>query len=221
MIKKILLSVIGSICLTFVFAQQANDSDPQARKTLENLKKEYDTYSSLEINFDLILDLPDQAPEQQKGKVIQAGEKYKLELDAQAVYCDGKTVWVHLKDNNEVQINDVEETEDDSFLTPTDMLKIYESEDFYYAITDSSSKGKKTFQTIEFKPLEDNSEYSKMRIIVNTTDRKIKIMEIFSKDGSKYKLEVKNFLTNKQFPGQLFVFDANKFPGIHVEDLRF
>jgi outer membrane lipoprotein-sorting protein len=221
MIKKVLLSIFCSICLTFVFAQQASDSDPQARTTLENLKKEYDSYSSLEINFDLTLDLPDQAPEQQKGKVIQSGEKYKLELDAQAVYCDGETVWVHLKDNNEVQINDVEETEDDSFLTPTDMLRIYESEDFYYAITDSSTKEGNNYQTIEFKPLEDNSEYSKMRIVVNTTGRKINSMEIFSKDGSKYKLEVNNFLTNKEFPAKSFVFDASNFPGIHVEDLRF
>lgn len=223
--KSIYIYLTASILFTVhsfgLYGQQSSDSDPAARKILENLKKEYDTYKSMEIGFDLTLDLPDQATEKQKGFVIQNGEKYKLDLDQQSVYCDGNTVWVHLKDNNEVQINDVEETEDESFLTPQDMLRIYESEDFYYAVTNNFAKGGKEFNSIEFKPLQPNSEYTKMRILVNTTDNKISTMEIFSRDGSKYTLEVNSMNINKEFPASLFIFQPSKFPGIHIEDLRF
>lgn len=219
--KIIIILVFGLIYSLENFAQLASDSDPAARKILENLKKEYDTYKSMEINFDLTLNLPDQAPEKQKGQVIQNGEKYKLDLAQQSVYCDGKSVWVHLKDNNEVQINDVEETEDESFLTPQDMLRIYESEDFYYAVTNSFTKDRKIYNSIEFKPLQENSEYTKLRILVNTTDNRISNMEIFSRDGSKYILEVHSLSINKDFPPAIFTFEPSKYPGIHIEDLRF
>jgi outer membrane lipoprotein-sorting protein len=214
------LLLISSI-ISSLYGQQASDSDPAAKKILQNLKQAYDSYKSMEINFDLTLNLPDQAPEKQKGYVIQNGDKYKLELEQQAVYCNGKTVWVHLKDNNEVQINDVEETTDDSFLTPQDMLSIYESEDFYYAITNNFSKKGKEYNSIEFKPLQENSEYTKMRILVNTTENQISNMEIFSRDGSKYTLEVNSFNINKDFPNTFFNFQSANYPGIHIEDLRF
>ena len=37
----------------------AADNDPAAKKILDKLKKEYDTYKSMEVNFDLILESKD------------------------------------------------------------------------------------------------------------------------------------------------------------------
>ena len=201
-------------------AQDGSNQDPQARKILQKLSKEYKAYNTMEVSFMLVLDLPEQASETQKGKVIQKGDKYVLELKDQAIYCNGKYVWLHLKDNNEVQINDLDEDAEDSFLTPKDMMTIYESDDYNYAVIGTEKKGKLTLTQIEFKPTDPDAEYSKLRLSVDTKNNKMASMEVFSKDGSKYTLTVDNVLSNKDYADALFTFDAAKFPGIHVEDLR-
>jgi len=213
----LLLLCISSLSLT---AQNGGLKDPEARKILENLSKEYNSYSSMEVIFDLVLDLPEQKPETQKGKVIQMGEMYILDLQDQGIYCDGNYVWLHLRDNNEVQINDIDEDAEDSFLTPRDMMTIYESEDYEYAIVGKENKGNITLTNIEFKPTDPDSEYSKLRISVDRKKNRMSQMEVFSKDGSRYTLNIREILSNKTYLNSIFTFDASKYPGIHVEDLR-
>ena len=218
MYRKISLLIFSIIAINCAYAQ--NGMDPEARKILEKLSNEYNSYSSMEVTFDLVLDLPDQSPETQKGKVIQKGDKYILDLQDQAIYCDGNYVWLHLKDNEEVQINDLDEDAEDSFLTPKDMMTIYESDDYSYAVNGTEKSGSKTLTLIEFKPNDPDSEYSKLRLSVDKKANKMSQMMVFSKDGSKYTLIVKDILSNKSYADALFVFDPKKFPGIHVEDLR-
>jgi hypothetical protein len=45
-------------------------------------------------------------------------------------------------------------------------------------------------------------------------------MKVFAKDGSRYTLKVNEIKPNKNYGPETFVFDASKYPGIHVEDLR-
>lgn len=216
--KKILLFIFLLGPLSMAISQVKNDTE--AKQILEKLSKEYNSYASMEVTFDLILDLPDQSPETQNGSVIQKGDKYVLDLKDQAIYCDGNYVWLHLKDNDEVQINDIDEDADDAFLTPKDMMTIYESDDYAYGVTGSEKKDGKNLTLIEFKPNDPDSEYSKLRLSVDKKANRMSSMKVFSKDGSKYTLVVKNIMKNKDFADADFTFDPKKFPGIHVEDLR-
>ncbi len=211
--------VISLVFSTTIFSQKASDSDPEAKKILDKLRKEYDSNASMEVHFDMILNLPNQAEEKQQGKVIQEGIKYFVDLDDQAIYCNGEMVWLHLKDNHEVQINDME-SDDENFLTPKEWMTAYEKEDFYYAIVNKNKFNGNQFVEIEFKPLSPRSEYNKMRVRVNTTKNNLDKMDVFSKDGSKYSIIVKSITYNKPYNNSTFTFDSSKFPGIHVEDLR-
>lgn len=198
----------------------AEESDPAAKKILDKLKKEYDTYKSMEIDFNLVLELPGQEAETQKGIVIQQGEKYKLELDDRAIYSNGEYVWVHVKKNNEVQINDADMGDEENMLSPKDMLNLYESGEFVYAITaEPLIDGKKVTQ-IEFKPLDRDSEFSKMVLYVSKKSGKMAQMKVFSKDGGRYTLKINDIVSNRQYGQEVFKFDESKFPGIHIEDLR-
>lgn len=209
--------------LSFAQSQmtKASDSDPKAKKILDALKKQYNSYKSLEVNFELEIELPGKGKETQKGKLVKSGKKFMAELPDQDVYCDGKTVWLHLKSNKEVQINNYEEGKSDEIMmSPTDMMKMYESGKYAYAITGSAVENGTNVTLIEFKPLDKKSTYSKMRLAVDTKNNKATSMRVFSKDGSKYTLLVKNILPNKAYTADVFVFNAKKHPGVHVEDLR-
>ncbi|HMQ06318.1 MAG TPA: outer membrane lipoprotein carrier protein LolA [Saprospiraceae bacterium] len=223
-IQKIRLALLFPFTILFILplvshAQKASDSDPEARKILDKLKKEYDTHSSMEVTFEMVIKLNGQAEEKQKGKVIQNGNKYFVDLTDQAIYCNGEIIWLHLKDNHEVQINDMD-SDDENFLTPREWITAYEKDDFFYAITNKSKVKNESFTEIEFKPLSNRTEYKKMRIRVNTTKNQMDTMDFFSRDGSQYSLQILGVQFNKKYEPALFTFDPSKFPGIHIEDLR-
>jgi len=199
---------------------KASDSDPKAKKILDALKKEYDGYKSMEVNFELVLELKAQAAETQKGKLIQQGKKYFVSVSDQEVYCDGKSVWLYQKSNKEVQINSFEEGPGSEVMSPAEMLRLYESGQYAYAITGNATENGTKVTQIEFKPLDKNSEYTKIRLSVAENTHKATSIKVFSKDGSRYTLNVKSIVPNKTYAPEVFVFNVKQHPGVHIEDLR-
>jgi len=168
----------------------------------------------------LILELPGQEAETQKGNVIQQGEMYKLDIDDRAIYSNNEFVWVHVKKNNEVQINDADMDEEANMLSPKDMLNLYESGEFVYMISGEPLLDGKKVTQIDFKPLDRDSEFSKMVLYVDKKTQEMAQMKVFSKDGGRYTLKINDIVPNKKYGIDVFTFDASKYPGIHEEDLR-
>lgn len=164
--------------------------------------------------------MPGQAQEVQKGTTAQAGNQFRLDMDDQVIVSDGKTTWVYVKKNNEVQINDAAPGDQSEFLTPKELLRRYQKGDFLYAITEKSTVGGKLLTHIEFKPVSRNSEYSKIRVSVDEKALTIESIKAFAKDGSRYTFKITRLSPNKAFPAEHFSFDTKKYPGVRVEDLR-
>jgi outer membrane lipoprotein-sorting protein len=210
-----------TICFLLTIAAFGySQSDPAAKAILDDMKSEYDSYKSVEIEFTLEIELPEQAMETQKGKIIQRKEKYAVSLDDQAIYCDGETVWVHLKDNKEVQINDYEEDTGGDIMSPKDILSVYESGEYEYVLVNEQREDGAKIQQIEFKPLDRDSEYSKMRLTLVKGSKQLKRVKIFAKDGSRFTMKVDKLKSNSDYLDSTFKFNADDYPGIYVEDLR-
>lgn len=229
--KNLLLTSLAFFSLNVLFAQtgkapaptaSAEKSDPEAKKILDKIRKKYESFKSLEATFALTIELPGQKQEVQKGTVAQEGDsKFRLDMDQQVIISDGKTTWVYLKSNNEVQINDADPKDlENGFLTPKDLLKRYQKGDYLYAVTDKTTENGKLITHIEFKPKGKNSEYSKIRISIDEKAGTIQSVKAFGKDGSRYTFAINKLTPNKQFASDHFTFDAKKYPGVKVEDLR-
>ena len=205
-----------------VYTQTKNPSeksDPRAKVILDKLKKNFEKNRSSEMNFDLIIELPGQKTEKQTGKLVQYGNKFYASADDQEIYCDGKTVWVYLKDANEVQINKYDPKAANELMSPQQIIQMYEKGEYIYAITGEEVIGKKKLTNIEFKPKSKNSEYSKIRLGVDKGDNPDYI-KVFSKNSSTFTLIFKEVLYNKAYKNDYFAFNAKKYPGVHIEDLR-
>jgi outer membrane lipoprotein carrier protein len=226
MMKSLILFASFSLLATLVAAQPANqytktgDSDPAAKAVLEKVKKKYDAFKTVEASFKLLIELPEQPKEEQDGKLIQQGNQFRLDLAGQRLICDGKSVWLYLIANKEVQITDFDESEDSGFLTPKDLLRIYEREDFIYVLLNEYAEGGKILLDIEFKPTDPNSEYSKMRVSIDKANSDIRRIKAFAKDGSRYTLSVSAFKNNLTYPTSTFVWNKTDCPDCYVEDLR-
>lgn len=227
---KNLLSILFLLAFTGIVAAQdvpkqllhTDKSDPEAKAILDKTKKLYESYKSMEADFTLTIEIPEEDPEVQKGKIIQSDEKYHLTLPGFKVASDGKTVWTYMEQNKQVQISDFEDMEEsEEFLSPKDFLKMYERGDFYYVLMNEAYEGKTAIQQIEFKPKDRDSEYSKMRVTINKKNSQMMRIKVFSKDSSRFTLAIDNLKPNKTYAAATFKMDTKALPaGTEVEDLR-
>jgi len=211
--------------ITAAFAQKntmskAGDSDPEATAILKKVQQKYEAFNSVGMDFSLIIKVPEMSEEVQQGKMLQKGENYRLEMKDQLVLYNGQTMWLYLKALNEVQIMDAEEGEE-GMLSPKDLLKIYEQKDFVYALTNRVKKNGKWVQQIEFKPLKEEVDYSKLRVSVEHQSNEVVQIEAFGKDGTRYTLVINELTPNVSIADASFKFNKADYPDVYVEDLRY
>jgi len=224
--KKLFIYVIALLMNIAAFAQNggqytlgAEESDPKAKAILEKVKEKYESYKSLQTDF--TLDIIGEIEETQEGRVMLKGESYRVEMENQDIISNGNTVWFHLKNNNEVQINNPDPEGKEGFLSPADMLKVYD-QNLIYGLKDEVEEDGKQVYHIEFKPREndDESDFFKLRLSVSKDGNEMTKVIAFSRDGTKYSLTFNNIEPNIGFDDKKFTFDPSKYPDIYIEDLR-
>ena len=224
--KRLLFPLLTLLSVALATAQSpapapAEKSDPAAKKILDKIRKKYEGYKTLEAAFTLTMEVPGQPKDVQKGTVGQEGDKFRLDMDQQVIVSDGQATWVYQKKNNEVQINNAEPAgSDNGFMTPKDLLNRYQKGDYLYAVVDKVTEAGKVLTQIEFKPKTKKSEYSKLRVSIDEKAGTIQSVKAFAKDGSRYNFAISRMSPNKDFTADYFTFDAKRFPGVKVEDLR-
>jgi outer membrane lipoprotein-sorting protein len=224
--KYIMAIMMSTFFLATGFAQKkdftkAQDVDPEAQRVLDKVSEKYEAYKSIEATFSLEIEIPEEPVDTQTGKLKQQGEKYNVDLSSYSMICDGENFWVHNKQNKEVQLNDPPEEGDDEMMAPQDFYSFYKKGKYLYALTNAIVEKGVPLLQIEFKPLEGDSEYSKIRMTIEKKTSAVKRIKVFSKDGSRFTLEIQNFKANKKFTIADFTFDKEKFPDAHIEELRF
>jgi len=222
LLSFLLVMVLAVVQASAQKAPSVEKSDPQAKKVLDKVRKKYEGYKTVDASFSLTIELPGQPKQVQKGTISQDGDKFRLEMDDQIITSDGKSTWVYLKKNKEIQISntDPKDMSENGFMTPKELLKRYEKGDYIYAITEKVTENKVLLTQIEFKPKTKNSEYSKLRLSVDEKTNTIKSIKAFAKDSGRYTFTLNTFNTAKKFANDHFSLDAKKYPGVKVVDLR-
>jgi outer membrane lipoprotein carrier protein len=201
-------------------AQNAGMKDPKAKSILQKLKKDFESAKTMEIDFNLSMEYPGEESDIQKGKLKQAGDKYHVETERFAVISDNKSVWFINKENKEGQINHAGKEDGFSLFSPIELLKIYERDDHNYALVQEYTDKNKVYQQVEFVPTDRGTDYSKARLTIEKTTGRVDEVRFFYKDGSRLVLKVLSLQKNKDFSSGQFTFQASKYPGVYMEDLR-
>ncbi len=199
------------------------DSDPAAKKIVDALRKQYDGYSSLKADFRLEISIPGQAVETQKGQLSRSGERFHFSLGKQEGISDGKAIYVILHDNKEVQINNLPEAGEEGMLTPQSLFSFYDQGQYILALQGEEKDAKgRTQQIIEMKPSQrDESEFTKLRMLVDKSSQQMTQLVAFSRDGSRFTFHLDKISPNPSLAASTFVFQKDNYPGYYVEDLRF
>ena len=223
----VFILLVGLVIPNILKAQEENtyssaaESDPQAMDILSKISKRYKEKTAHKIDFSLEIELPAQGKETQKGMLLQQGENFSLDMDGRTIISDGETVWMYMADLNEVQINDADFDDEGEFTTPSDIFDLHNSGDYVFAVSNQFEEEGVAITQIEGKPLDEESDYSKMRLTVINKGLGVKRLKIFSKDGSRFTMNILKHNDGWSPPVGTFSFDASKYEGVHVEDLRF
>lgn len=215
--RKIFSSILFIVTLySAAFAQ----TDPKAKAILAEVSKKYKSYKTIKSNFTFTAENKQaKLNESQKGVlyVNAAANKYKVVMADKDLISDGKTQWTYLKDDKEVQVSDAVANED--ALNPAQVFTMYEK-GYKYLYTGERKVGSKVYQMIDLSPIDTKKPYFKIRLSVDKIAKQISSVTIFDKNGSNYTYNITAFAPGTGLPESTFAFDAKKYPGVEVVDLR-
>lgn len=194
-------------------------NDPKAKVVLDGVSKKFKSLKSVIANFVLKVEgANNSVNDTKKGSVYVKGPKYKVIMDGQEIISDNKTAWTYAKDVNEVTISNVDHS--NSSMTPAKIFTNFYDNDFLYRLNGETTEKGKVLQNIELTPTDKSKNFFKVLVDVDKKSQTLARMKVFEKNGNRYTYEITNFTPNGAVKDDLFTFDAKKYPGVEVVDLR-
>lgn len=192
---------------SFLFSQDRAD------EILNKVSKKTASYSNIEAHFtNTIISKAADINESQKGVLFLQGDLYRLELKEQTIISNGESNWIHLIDENEVQITEVDEEEES--MNPSKMFTIYQEGYKTQFVSENSD-----LYIIDLIP-EESGSFIKVELRINKKEARIDGFTLFDKNGGKYTYDVNLFKVNQSFDNDFFQFNYNEHPNVDVIDLR-
>lgn len=213
---KKLLFLLAIVMIVNVLKAQ---TDAKAKQILDQTSQKTRSLKTISAEFTFSMQNA-QLKETNNGSIKLKGNKYVVEIPGVGlkVFADGKTSWNYMKTGNQVTIATIDETSSD-LMDPSSVFTIYEKGFKSKFIAEKTVEGKPVYQ-IELYPDKSEFEVSKITIEINKSTSMIQSALLDGTDGNTYTIMVNKFESNKEIPDAEFVFDAKKFPGVEVIDLR-
>jgi outer membrane lipoprotein-sorting protein len=221
--KKLTLLIFATaLFFTNAFAQKDND----ARLILNKLSKQYRSYDAVKTDFTLLVDnVQANVKQTQSGTLLAKSKvnKYKLTIYgtgksvSQEIISDGKSQWTYLKDANEVQAADADNS--DEGFNPAKIFTMYEK-GYKYIYTGQQKIAGKIYQVVDLTPEDSKKNFFKVRLMIDKVKNQLYSTQIFDKNGSTYTYALRSFTPNYKVAETAFVFDKKAYPGVEVVDLR-
>ncbi|MCG8573284.1 MAG: outer membrane lipoprotein carrier protein LolA [Flavobacteriales bacterium] len=205
-----------NILIAFLFLGTAyGQEDAKAKKILDDLSSKTKAYKSMAVTFSIVItNAEDGSKITQKGKAYLKGDKYKIELEEQDIYCDGETVTTHLKLDKECYTSDVDEAEEDGSVTPSNMLTIWEEGYKYEYKRETTFKDIPVHQIHLYPKDPKDSKFHTIILKIDKAKNELLSVYIKGKDGNNMRYILKNLEENVEIPESKFVFDRSKHPEV-------
>lgn len=217
--KKGLISVIFLSLVSFVVnAQQEVAVDPHAKVVLNKASEKFNTSKGFKAKLSIVVD------NQQNGKketvpadLLLKSEKFKLTISNVETYYDGKTEYVHLIKEKEVNVSEPKE-EEIKDINPLLMLKSYQK-DYKMKFIGESRMNNKIVEEVDLYPNDRSKSFSILKVYIDKETSLPVSIKTKGKNGIDTILNIVSYsFTN--LDDKNFVFDFNSNKDVEVIDLR-
>ena len=192
-------------------------SDPAAKKVLDAVSTKFRTYKTVQAKF--LLKVENSAGKNlgvKSGNVYMKGTKYRISVTGQEIFSDGSNVWTFDKASNEVTISKIDISANS--LTPQKLFTNFYDKDFLYKLNGPVVLNGKKLKEIELTPIDKTKPFHKVLVFVDVNA--INTTKIFEKNGNRYTYSTNSLSPNVVIADAMFLFDAKKYPGVEIVDLR-
>lgn len=214
--KKSLAFLFSLFLLTITFAQREIVNgvviDKQAQSIIDKVSKKITTDTPLLINYTMTIQTKDKKSETQKGSLLSNGSKFRLKTPAFEDYCDGTNIWHYVKETSEVELSVIDPT--NNIFNFPNLIKTY-SKDFRPKLI----REEETNYVIDLIP-KKSTNVSKIRIVSNKTNNRIKEMTIYVREGNTYIITFISYKPNQTSQSKDYVFPQATYPQAEIIDLR-
>ena len=206
----------------YVFAQApAAEQDPKAKTILDEVSKTTKAYKTITAEYELVSLNKEKKPiNKESGKIQVKGNKFRLEIPGNTIVCDGKTVWTHNKDAQEVTIKNFEPNNEEG-LNPTNIFTMYEK-GYKYKYDKEEKIGTNTYHVIDLystiKP--EKKKFYTIKLFVDKIKKQVHEIKMLMKDGGTQTYEIKSLTPNTELADAVFVFDTKSFKADQIVDER-
>lgn len=192
-------------------------NDPEAKKLLDAVSAKFKTYKQVQAKFSLKIENGSGKNLGNKnGTVYMKGNKYRVTIPGQEIFCDGSNTWTYDKAANEVTINKIDPTA--NTITPQKLFTNFYDKDFLYKLNPEVKINGKNMQEIELTPIDKTKAFHKVLLYISNSV--INTTKVFEKTGNRYTYSVSSMTTTGAISDATFIFDASKYPGVETVDLR-
>lgn len=208
------------------FSQQSKEVvDAKAKAILDDVAAKTKTYTSIKAEFASVTEkkvsnTESKVTESQSGILLLKGEKYKLEIKGQVIFCDSKTQWTYIKESNEVQVNNAPDTKATDNPNPVNIFTLYEKGYKYKYENEEVLNGAKVDVVSLFPLAPDKKPYHTIKLSIDKAQKQIISVKIMNKNGTTNTITIKSFATNAEMPDAMFTFNKADYKGVEVVDLR-
>lgn len=211
--KKLLLLI--AFIPGFLLAQ----THEKAVEILDKVTEKTKTFETIKADFSFGMENKlEEIDEQHEGKISIKGDKYKATLMNVDTYFDGKTLWTHMVEEEEVNV-DEPDPEDEETLNPASIFTIYQT-GFKFAYLGERTVDGVVVYGIDLFPINRDKPYSRINLEIQKDNLQLKTIKQMGKDGNNYTIKVKNMVTNVPMDDAMFKFDTNANPDVDVIDMR-
>src|SRR5690606_27757083 len=211
--------IAGFLALMVNFAVMAQ-KDQTAETILNNVSERYQSLSGLTATFDYTYSTsPGDVAEKSTGQVAVKGNKYKLVLNDQEIYNNGKTGWTYINSNNlkEVTNHSVEGRADE--WQSSNSYNLYKK-GYDYKLLGEKQQNDTTIQEIELSAQKRNNQFQRIKLFVDKAKMDLLGWEIQDEMGGVFSYRFRDINTQANLPDSHFIFDTQKHPDVEVIDLR-
>jgi chaperone LolA len=217
--KRIFTFLVLAIGIVTLKSNAQATNDPEAKKILDGVSTKFKTFKTVKATFTYkVENAAGKALSSKSGSVSMKGTKYRVSIVGQEIFCDGTNVWTYDKAANEVTITKLDNSS--NTLTPQKLFTNFYDKDFLYKLNGEKKQGAKTVQEIEMTPTDKSKPFHKVYVYVDKTGKTLSSTKVLEKAGNRYSYTVNTLTPNGAIDDNQFVFDAKKYPGVEVVDLR-
>jgi outer membrane lipoprotein-sorting protein len=201
--------------------QIQGQKDEKAKAILKDVSDKTKSYASIKLQFLYIMDnKAKKSIDTTKGTIYIKGSMFKLFFGGNEILCDGKTVWTHQMDLNEITITEPDPA-DETSLNPSNILNVYDKGFKYKFMGEFTAKGQ-TFYQIDLYPEQPKTKnYSIVKLKIDKAKNQLQSIKMIGKDGVDNTIELVEFVPNVKVVDTMFKFDPTKYPkNVEINDMR-